>query len=1147
MSSSCGKIVDRSYRLHEQLGEGGMGAVYRATQLLTGSQVALKIISHGESSEQLADANHHRNLRLALAREFQTLASLHHPNVIRVLSYGFDEDLGSYFTMELLNAPKTLLDAAVGQLLEGQVLLIVQLLRALIYVHRRGILHRDIKPGNVLVVNGEVKLLDFGIAAAITSDADLAGTLAFMAPELLLGQPPSIKSDLYSVGVLFHWLLAGSFPYSHESLTHMLYELLGEDSDQTFSPAVASFLKGYRSTQTIDPKEAPFPDSEILPEPSAEHERRQLPEDIPAPLRDVVHKLLARRPEERFADASEALQELAAALKISLPVETVETRESFLQATELIGREVELQQLLGALEQAKGGQSTGFLLGGESGIGKSRLLAELRTQALVQEFWVAEGQSTAEGTYLYQEWLPLLRSLCLRVEMTDEEAAILKGLIPEISDLLGRPIPDPPAISPDTAVTHLAKGIVALLRRQPKALLLLFEDLHWGRQESLALLAEIARTSRELPFMLVGTYRSDEKPQLPQMFSTLAVLPLGRLPAQEVARLSESMLGAIGRQAHLVDYLTRQTEGNVFFVVEIVRALAENAGELQRIGQGELPENVLTAGIERIVEQRIHRVPAPYQALLDFSAVLGRQLDLAALSHRFETLPLRDFLIECANAAVLESQGNTYRFAHDKLRETILRRLNKDMHTALHRQVAETLESVYQGQDQESQSAAMALHFQEAGIPDKALHYHLQAGEAALKLYAYTQAHVHFAAAEQALLQLPDTIELLRLHANIMIKQVKCSSLAMPIDLNFKRLGTARKRLQSIMEAGAMEPKDWLCIAQVDYLAGILSMMLGELEQATTFGQKALPIAREYNDLQLVATASNMLAVILVIRGQMREALDLLMPILQDSESILLPAHETAHAQLHLVMSLCAKGRFKSAIPFLVQVQRWEDKFRQSPRAILIQMQRSFCYFYACDWQSTIETCRPLIALTEKLNQQFIHYSLLDILAGSLGRLGQYAEAFAFRARAVELRRHHKGGMFNDQFNAVEAEMLLMAGRTQDALAKAQEVVHTSGPAGLMISLVLAERVFGVALARLGANLSEVEAHLQQSLTRACQTDQIMQALWTELWWGRICRERGDEIGAALHFARAREHMTEEMAPSARAEALHFSDVPHEP
>ena len=99
MSSLAGQIVDRGYRLSGQLGQGGMGAVYRASQLLTGRPVALKLVSQGQVRERPADSTKHRQLHLALAREFQTLASLHHLNIIRVLGYGLDDDLGPYFTM----------------------------------------------------------------------------------------------------------------------------------------------------------------------------------------------------------------------------------------------------------------------------------------------------------------------------------------------------------------------------------------------------------------------------------------------------------------------------------------------------------------------------------------------------------------------------------------------------------------------------------------------------------------------------------------------------------------------------------------------------------------------------------------------------------------------------------------------------------------------------------------------------------------------------------------------------------------------------------------------------------------------------------------------------------------------------------------
>jgi len=571
MSSLAEKTIDRSYRLHEQLGEGGMGAVYRATHLLTGRQVALKLVStahrQDKSTERHQDEStalsHSTQIRLSLAREFQTLASLHHPNIIRVLSYGFDDDHGPYFTMELLHAPKTLLLAAAAQSLQGKVFLIAQLLRALVYVHQRGILHRDIKPGNVLVVEGVVKLLDFGIALHRTRAVDLAGTLDYMAPELLLEQQPSVRSDLYSVGVLFYQVLTGQFPHSRDSLTSMLQDLLGEDRDYTFSPSVAALLKQYQSSPECSPQGASPRNDDSGPQGQDDQKSWQFPSELPVAVTEIVSKLLARRPEQRSSDASTVLKELAAALGALLPVETAATRESFLQATELVGREAELAQLDTALQLAKTGQGGGFLIGGESGVGKSRLLAELRTQALVKGLWVAEGQSTTEGTLPYQEWLPFLRDLCLRAEMSDEEAAILKGLIADIGNLLGRPIPDPPPTNSEAALARLAKMILVLLKRQPKSLLLLLEDLHWGRPESLALLQEVAKSSSELPLLLIGSYRSDEKPTLPKKLPALRSIPLGRLQQADVAKLVESMLGPLGRQASLIDYLTRQTEGNL--------------------------------------------------------------------------------------------------------------------------------------------------------------------------------------------------------------------------------------------------------------------------------------------------------------------------------------------------------------------------------------------------------------------------------------------------------------------------------------------------------------------------------------------------------------------------------------------------------
>ena len=134
------QIVDRSYALHEALGQGGMGTVFRATHLVSGLQVALKLVESSKTEDHVSMTSLLEH-RLALTREFQTIASLQHENVIRVLSYGFDEVFGPYYTMELLSQPQHILDAARGKSEAEKVRLVAQLQRLVQRALARAIRH----------------------------------------------------------------------------------------------------------------------------------------------------------------------------------------------------------------------------------------------------------------------------------------------------------------------------------------------------------------------------------------------------------------------------------------------------------------------------------------------------------------------------------------------------------------------------------------------------------------------------------------------------------------------------------------------------------------------------------------------------------------------------------------------------------------------------------------------------------------------------------------------------------------------------------------------------------------------------------------------------------------------------------------------
>ncbi|MBL1130382.1 MAG: serine/threonine-protein kinase PknK, partial [Chloroflexi bacterium] len=208
---------------------------------------------------------------------------------------------------------------------------------------------------------------------------------------------------------------------------------------------------------------------------------------------------------------------------------------------------------------------------------------------------VLRGQSLREGGPPYALWHTAVRRLVLAAPLDDLEAGLLAAVASGLERLLDRPIP---AISIDapTFQKQLSVTLTALFRRQRQPVLLLLEDLQWAPPESLALLAELAAAAAHLPLLILGAYRDDEAPDLPRRLGGLPVLKIGRLQAAEISQLCLAMLGEAGYSPALLAYLQKESEGNAFFLVELVRALAEAAGQLDQIGQAALTPGLLPGG-----------------------------------------------------------------------------------------------------------------------------------------------------------------------------------------------------------------------------------------------------------------------------------------------------------------------------------------------------------------------------------------------------------------------------------------------------------------------------------------------------------------------------------------------------------------------
>jgi serine/threonine-protein kinase len=265
------------YRLDRRLGAGGMSTVFLAIDTVLERQVAVKLLA-----EHLADDE---VFVMRFRHEALAAARLQHPNIVQVFDSGKDEQSHRhYIVMEYVDGPSCSdLLREHGQLgIEDTVRIIVEACHGLDYAHRAGVVHRDVKPGNLLISNetGAVKLADFGIAKAaeqtrVTQVGSVLGTAAYLSPEQAQGKEAGPPSDIYSLGVCAYQLLTGRLPYEYSSLT----ELALKQQNEGFEPI------------------------------------RQFRREVPPELDRAIQLCLSRDPEARYGSALELAEALEAGVE----------------------------------------------------------------------------------------------------------------------------------------------------------------------------------------------------------------------------------------------------------------------------------------------------------------------------------------------------------------------------------------------------------------------------------------------------------------------------------------------------------------------------------------------------------------------------------------------------------------------------------------------------------------------------------------------------------------------------------------------------------------------------------------------------------------------------------------------------------------
>jgi hypothetical protein len=1101
-------LVIAGYDVHERLGAGAMGEVFRATSRLTGEPVALKRLQAAPGGKP----DHRR--QLALMSEFQTSASLHHPHIVRVLDYGLDGTGRPYLAMELLENPQGLVAAGSGLPLADRVRLVLQLLQALVYLHRRGIVHRDIKPSNVLVQAGHVKLSDFGVATAAAATDNLAGTLGYMAPELLRGAAATPASDLYAVGLLTFELLHGRFPFEASTLRGVLRDVLGQAGSAAGPCGPSRTWTTLVEADALDGVDAPpLTEPPAVVQAAFQH----------GPYGPILRQLMCPDPRERYHDARRVIEDLGRVSGVPPAHDTMAVRESFLQAAPMVGRDRELGHLTEALKQAEEGHGGGWLVGGESGVGKSRLVDELRTVALVRGILVAQGQAVNEGSTPFHLWRAVLRVLVLYAPLPDEDASMLQLLVGDLPRLLRRPISAPPRLETHVAQARLFQCVEALLRRLPRPTLLVLEDLQWADPESFDLLRYLLRGAERSRLLLVATYRNDERPALPRDLPSMFNLKLGRLDPASVAALAEAMLGQAGARADVLELLQREAEGHVFFIIETARALAEAAGGFDAIDPDHLPRSVVTGGMAELMKRRLQAVGARDLELLKRAAVAGRRLDVALLQH-LGGLDPADWLLRLANASVLDWHEGQWRFAHDKLREAVLAALEDTEVERLHAQVGDALE-VLHADNLDPCAPALAHHAFWARRYELATAYSVRAGHVAERGHASAAARRHYMYGLAALELIADTPASRRLRADITAAYAECAWTAEAPDLMYSRLEAAHGLLAELAAPAGSEhaQADGHRLAELELWKGRVLHIGGQGGRAIEAYERTLALAVGLGDTDLQTVAS-------VLIGQARMAQGYLRDWTRIAEGLdYLRQHATfvdvTRALGYVGLGMASEGRVSDGERSLAEAYALATAQNDDRTVAFAAVYYTLHYLTADAPEAALRYAQIVRQGARRSGDRILEFLGHGLQAWAEQRRGRSEQALSCLQAAAALRTELGGRVILDTWMAASECEILSGGDDLDAALRFSQALAERSTAGdAPLARGVAERCLAVLSARRQAAWEVVDAHLARSVQILDDAGARLEAARTERVGAGLANRAGraDEAVALQRAAEAR-------------------------
>ena len=1088
MAESEGTLVNRRYRIIRLLGEGGQGTVYLAADLaLDGNPVALKMILPDRLTPEVVSS---------FKTEFQVMTRLRHPNVVEVYDFGLDQSSGRHFlTMEYVEG--TDLDQASCVVAMPRLIdLLVQVCRGLDYIHARGLIHNDLKAQNVLVSSAEppaCKLMDFGLSSSRRPAGGaahrLAGTLAYLAPELIRGGRPDRSTDIYSLGVLFYRALTGRLPFDGTP-EEILRRVVSEN-----------------------------------PEPPG-----RLNAEIPPRLEALVLGMLAGEPASRPQGAADVIRAMADATGQPCEVETTATRASYVHSGAFVGRRKELDRLVGLIEasHAASRETPGslVLMAGESGIGKSRLLRHLRYEAQLRGGAFTSGQCYEGSPSAFHPFVQILRRI-LPEGSPDLSLAPLLRPAPE-----GAAGPDPER-ERRRVIDAAALAITSAAAASP--LVVCIEDIQWADSGSLSLLEHLARNMTSAGrLVLIATYRSEEteaaplSTALPRLARAAAWerMELSRLEHEDISALLAGMFGLDSAPAELVDLIHRETEGNPYFVQVAVQALIEEH-ELARAGQ-DWHDDV--SGLTRIpfprsigdaIARRLSRLDTVEARVLEALAVGEKPVEESLLHTVLEAEegPLRvGAAVEMLARRRLVARGVTaagtlrLRLDHVRTREYIYESMDWLRRRELHGRFGAALEAAGTAGVED-----LAHHFVNSPDSERALSYAEKAGTIAMSLCASERA-IHFFERALELVGPSDAPRRLRLQLNLAhgFRQGRDNTRAME---TYDRVikgsrASGLKRLAWEGTDGMMDvlwrtgqhdeaqrlAEKTIPVLKAEGEKGILSGCLcslansmatrGRFDEAMRLNEEALSLRRDLGDMRGTAACLNNLGLLDMLRNPTEQGRA------QMEESLALRRQLGDHQHASEVLGNLGlwhrkRGDLLSAAARLEEAL--ESSRRHNDRWLMAQTQANLAGIYQAQARMDLAlgAAREAVACARAVGDESLECEALDYQGMVERDLGRESQAAVIHERAAGLAR--RGGIASQEAYALAS---LALDRLSEDPRTLKEILRKAGKAAA------------------GVDSAKLRARLHVANGRVCMTAaETSQAL-------QLARQSIEEAAAA-HLAQA--------------------------